>query len=141
MTIPLILAVIIAVGALALLAIWLYRRAMPKENTDSWPVTEATIQSVGKVIATGRGSYPLDVGDFYYVVNGEYYSGRARISRSFSTGDSQPKDLVNKNFQVRYDPRKPDKYDVSQADAEGFLLDPYDDFLMHDMDDTRIWDN
>ncbi len=141
MTTPLMLAVAIVLGALAALVVWLYRRAAPKENTDNWPVTEATIQSVGKVIGTGRGSYPLDVGDFTYVVNGEYYSGRARISRSFSTGDSQPKDLVNKKFQVRYNPRQPHNYDVSQADAGGFLLDPYDDFLMHDIVDTGMWDS
>lgn len=84
----------------------------------------------------------MDVADFTYVVNDEYHSGRARISRGFSTtGDSRPKELVNKKFQVRYDPRKPDKYDVSEADAGGFLLDPYDDFLMHDIDDTGIWDS
>jgi hypothetical protein len=138
MTTPLMLAVVVVFGALVSLVVWLYRRSTPKENTDNWPVSEATIQSVGKVIGTGKGSYPFDVGDFTYVVNDEYYSGRARISRSFSTGDSQPKNLVNKKFQVRYNPRKPNKYDVSQAAVEGFLLDPYDDFLMQDIDDTGI---
>ncbi|HVZ82413.1 MAG TPA: DUF3592 domain-containing protein [Terracidiphilus sp.] len=141
MTTLLVLAVLIILGTLTSLVVWFYRRATPKKNTDNWSMTEATIQSVGKVIGTGRGSYPLDVGDFTYVVNDEYYSGRAQISRSFSTGDSQPKDLVNKKFQVRYDPRKPDKYDVSQAEIADFLLDPYDDFLMHDIDDTGIWNN
>lgn len=141
MTTPLMLVFVVALGALALLVVWLYRRAVPEENTDNWPVTEATIQSVGRVIGSGRGSYPFDVGDFSYIVNGEYHSGRATISRSFSTGDDQPKDLVNKKFQVRYNPRKPDKYDLSQADVAGFLLDPYDDFLMHDLDPTDIVEN
>jgi len=118
-----------------------HRRPAPQENTDNWPITEATTQSVNKVIGSGRGSYPFDVGDFSYVVNDEYYSGRATISRSFSTGDSQPRDLVDKKFQVRYNPRKPDKYDLSQSDAGGFLLDPYDDFLMHDIGPTDIVDN
>jgi len=68
----------------------------------------------------------------------EYYSGRAMISRSFSTGDIQLGNLVNKKFQVRYNPLKPDKYDVSQSDVGGFLLDPYDDFLMHDIDAADI---
>lgn len=128
--------VFFAVGAVAVFVLWRVRRSSPAENRANWPVTEATIQSVGKVIGSGRGSYPLDVGDFSYVVNDEYYSGRAMISRSFSTGDSQPRDLVNKKFKVRYNPRKPDKYDVSQADVGGFLLDPYDDFLMQDIDDN-----
>lgn len=139
---PWVPAVVIVLGALASLVIWLYRRATHQENTDSWLMTEATIQSVGKVIGSGRGSYPFYVGDFSYVVNDEYYSGRATISRSFSaSGDIQPRDLVNKKFQVRYNPRKPEKYDLSQADIGGFVLDPYDDFLMHDLGPTDIIDN
>jgi len=134
------LASVIVLGALASLVFWRYGR-VPKENSDNWPVTEATIQSVGKAVGPGRNLRALDVGVFTYVVNDEYYSGRATISRSFSTGDRHPKDLVNKKFQVRYNPRKPDKYDVIQADVDGFLLDPYDDFLMQDVDDTGIWDN
>jgi hypothetical protein len=105
---------------------------------DNWPVTEATIQSVGRVIDSGRRGEPFYVGDFSYVVNDEYYSGRATMSRTFTTGNSQPKDLVNKKIQVRFNPLKPDKYDLSQSDAGGFLLDPYDDFLMHDIDDIGI---
>jgi hypothetical protein len=130
------LAVVFILGAIALVVGWLLRRQKRTDDTEKWPETEATIQSVGKAIGSGRGSYPVDVGDFSYVVNDEYYSGRATISRSFSTGDFQPRDLVDKKFQVRYDPRKPDKYDVSQADVEGFLLNPYDDFLMHDIGDN-----
>lgn len=141
MTTPLMLTIVVFLGALASLVVWLYRSAVPKENTDNWPLTEATIQSVGKAVGPGRNFYALDVCVFTYVVNGEYYSGRATISRPFSTEDSQPKDLVNKKFQVRYNPSKPDKYNVSQADAGDFLLDPYDDFLMQDVVDTGIWDN
>ena len=127
------LAIVIVIGAVASFVVWIHRRAALKENSDNWPVTEATIQSVGKVVGSGRGSYPLDVGDFSYVVNDEYYSGRATISRSFSAGDGQPNDLVNRKFQLRYDPRSPDKYDLSQSELAGFLLDAYDDFLMHDI--------
>ena len=122
--------------ALAAGAAWIVRRPTHAKITEPWLETEATIQSVGKVIGSGRGSYPLDVGDFSYVVNDEYYSGRARISRSFSTHDALPKDLINQKFQVRYNPGKPEKYDVAQAEVGGFLLDPYDDFLMHDIDDN-----
>ena len=141
MTTPLILAVVLVLGASASLVVWLRRRATPQENPDNWPQTEATIQSVGRVIGSGRGSYPFDVGDFSYVVNGEYYSGRATISGSSSIGNSQPKDLVNKKFQLRYNPRQPDKYDLSESDVAGFLLDPYDDFLMRDLDPIDIVEN
>ena len=128
--IVIVLVILGGLGALVIAVVW---KAKRPEKTESWPETEATIQFVGKVIGSGRGSYPLDVGDFSYVVDGEYYSGRAMISRSFSTGDVQPGNLVDKKFKVRYNPREPDKYDVSQADVGSFLLDPYDDFLMHDM--------
>lgn len=141
MTTPWALAAIIALVALASLVVrlvWLSRRDAPTEKPDNWPVTEATIQSVGKVIGSGRSSCPLDVGDFSYVVNEDYYSGRATISPSFSTHDRQPADLVNKKFQLRYNPRKPDKYDLSESDVESFLLDRYDDFLMHDIDSADI---
>jgi hypothetical protein len=141
MTTPLALAIVVVLGALASLFVWLYLRTAPRENTDKWPVTEATIHSVNKVIGSGRDSYPFDVGDFSYVVDDENYSGRATISRTFTTGDSQPKDLVDKKFQVRYNPRKPDKFDLSQADVGGFLLEPYDDFLMNDIGPTNILDN
>ena len=67
--------------------------------------------------------------------------GERRYPRTFTTGDSQPKDLVDKKFQVRYNPRKPDKFDLSQADVGGFLLEPYDDFLMNDIGPTNILDN
>jgi hypothetical protein len=135
MTWPLIGITLLAAAAAAVLVLWRVRRQAPADNPANWPVAEATIQSIGKVIGTGRGSYPQDVGDFSYVVNDDYYSGRATISRSFSTHQSQVEDLVNKKFQVRYNPRKPEKFDLSQSDVGGFLLDPYDDFLMHDIDD------
>lgn len=101
------------------------RKDKPK---DDWPMTEATIQSVGKVsVNVGRSSYSVEVGDFTYNVNDEYYSGRLTISRSFSTHDHSPRDLVDQKIQVRYDPQKPEKVSVPQTELGGFLLDPYDE--------------
>jgi len=117
-----------ALGAVGVFVLRRVRRPTPADNPAEWPEAEATIQTVRRVrVGSGRYISALDVADFSYVVNNEYQSGSATVSRSFSTGDSQLSELVNKKFQVRYDPRKPDKYDVSQADAGGFLLDPYDD--------------
>jgi hypothetical protein len=127
---------LIAVGATAVLVLRFVRRPAPADNPANWPVTEATIQIVGRAIGSARGSLPIDVGDFSYVVNDEYYSGRATISRSFSAHETQPKDLVNKKFQLRYDPRKPEKFDLAESDLEGYIFYPYDDFLMQDIDDN-----
>jgi hypothetical protein len=121
------LIVLLTLFALGTLVVSFVRRPVPAEKAASWPVTEGTIQSVGKVIVSGeRNSPPIDVGDFSYTVNDEYYSGRVTISRSFSTHDHSPKDLINQKIQVRYNPRKPEKFSVPQAELGGFLLDPYD---------------
>lgn len=135
---PLSLAAIVVLGALVCLVVWLVRRGTSQQDTQNWPETDATIQSVGKVIGSGRGADQYDVGDFSYVVNGEYYSGRAVISRSFSAGDIQAVDLVDRKFQVRYNPHKPDQFDLSESDVGGFVLYEYDDFLMHDIGPTDI---
>lgn len=120
--------VFFAVGAVGVFVLWLVRRPTPADSPVNWTETEATIQSVGKVAeGSGRYSYQVDVCDFTYIVNDEYYSGRATVSSSFSTGDRQLRDLVDKKFKMCYDPRKPDNYDVSKADVGGFLLDQYDD--------------
>jgi hypothetical protein len=108
--------------------VWIDRRPVRPEKAANWPVTEATIQSVGKVhVDAGRQSYSIDVGDFSYIVNDDYYSGRLTISRSFSTHDAQPRDLVNQKIQVRYNPRKPEQFSVPQTELGGFLLDPFDE--------------
>lgn len=100
-------------------------RARQEKGSPDWPVTEATIQSVTERSA----DYPdaSDIGDFTYTVNDDYFSGKVRISRSFSTHDASPQDLVDQKIQVSYNPRKPGKYSVAQSEVGGFLLDPYDE--------------
>ena len=71
--------------------------------------------------------YSVNVGDFTYVVNDDYFSGKVRISPSFSTHSASPKDLVDQKIQVSYNPKKPEKYSVPQVEVGGFLVDPYDD--------------
>jgi hypothetical protein len=135
MTTPLALAVVMALGALVALGAWLFRRIVPKENPDDWPTAEGTIQFIRKVtVNAGRYSYQVDVGDFSFTVNGEYYSGRLKISRSFSTHQALPKDLANQKIQVRYNPLNPDKYSVPPQEIGGFLLDPFDETNVSDAD-------
>jgi hypothetical protein len=118
---------VIALWTLVVLAIvvasYLRRPVSPKKAAN-WPVAEATIQSVDRV-GVHTGQRYIDVGEFSYTVNDEYYSGKLRISRSFSTHDGSPGDLVNQKIQVRYDPAKPEQFSVPQAEIGGFLLDPY----------------
>jgi hypothetical protein len=122
---PLGLTILVALVAIVGLLAWRFKRA---DKTDQWPVTEATIQSVGVVaVNQGKTSVLLDFGDFYYTVDDEIYSGRLKISRSSSTHDALTRALVNQKVQVRYNPRKPDMYFVPQAEISGFLLDPYSD--------------
>ncbi len=118
--------VFFAVGGVGVFVLWRVRRPTPADNPANWPETEATIQTVGRAIGSGRGSYPIDVCDFTYIVNEEYQSGRAMLSRSFTTGDRDPKEMRDKKFKVRFDPRKPERFDLSESDVEGFLLEPYD---------------
>lgn len=112
--------------ALIGLVSWLVWRSTRQDNTKQWPVTEGTIQTVRKVVFGGQNNPPLDVGDFSYIVNDEYYSGTLMISRSFSSHQAVPRDLIDQKIQVRYNPHKPEKYSVPQAELGGFLLDPYD---------------
>ena len=133
MTTRLALAAAIALGTLVSLGVWLFRRIVPKEKTDDWPMAEATIQFVRKVtVNAGRYSYQVDVGDFSFTVSGEYYSGRLKISRSFSTHQALPKELTDQKIQVRYNPRNPDKYSVPPQEIGGFLLDPFDETNVSD---------
>jgi len=129
----LILGFVFGSSALVTLGIWLLRRSISPEKAANWPVTDGTIQSVSRV-AVSRGSYSLDVGDFSYKVDGEYYSGRVTIGKSFSTGDRSPKNLINEKFQIRYDPRRPGKFSLAQTELGGFLLDPYNESSGTDVD-------
>ena len=54
-----------------------------------------------------------------------YYCG-TELRRYLFTDHALPKDLVDQKIQVRYNPRKPEKFSVPQQEIEGFLLDPYD---------------
>lgn len=101
----------------------------------NWPETEGTIQGVYRVVVNaGRSSYFLDVGDFSYKINDEFYSGRATISRGFSTNDRSPKELVDHKVRVLYDPQKPETFSFPKQEVQGFLLNPYAEINATDVD-------
>jgi len=95
------------------------------KGVSDWPLIEATIQSVNQRSACNPAL--ADVAEFSYTVNDDYFLGKVQISRSFSTHGASSGNLVDQKIQVHYDPRKPQRYSVPQAEVGGFLLDPYDD--------------
>jgi hypothetical protein len=120
--------------AFVALMVLLIRRLARPENTADWPVTEGTIQSVRTVVTRAeRIPGSMNIGDFFYTVNDEYHSGRVTFSRSFSTHDHSPEELIDQKIQVRYNPRKPDRFSVQQAELGGFLVDPYDEAFGQDI--------
>jgi len=123
--------VLLALGAVVAFVIWIawqVRSAMQlNRKAASWPSTQATIQSVGTVVVHGRPSYSVDVCDFSYSINDEYYSGRLQISTSTATGDASPSALIHQNVQVRYNPQKPEQHAMPQTALGGFLLDSFDE--------------
>jgi hypothetical protein len=111
--------------ALSIAGLAIRSRKCKGKGVSDWPLIEATIQSVNQRSANNPAM--ADVADFSYTVNDDYFSGKVQISRSFSTHGASPGDLVDQKIQVRYNPRKPQRYSVPQAEVAGFLLDPYDD--------------
>lgn len=127
------LIVLFTLCALAGLVVWFVRRPVGPEKAANWPVTEGTIQSLSRAdYKTSEHPDSVYVGDFSYSVNNEYYSGRVSISRSFSAHDHSAKDLIDQKIQVRYNPRKPEKFSVPHAELGGFLVDPYDETFGED---------
>lgn len=127
--------VVIALGALVAFIIWIVWHNISPNRTEEWPVTEGTIQSVGTVVIhAGRNTRSVDVSDFSYNVNGEYYSGRLTIAPSLSTGDRSTRGLVHQKIEVHYHPQKPEKFSVPQTEVEGFLLSPFNDAFGEDVD-------
>jgi hypothetical protein len=97
------------------------------DKTASWPVAEGTVQFVDTALVRGfLGVSLVDTGEFSYSVNDEYYSGKLMFSRRSSTDGRPPRALINQKIQVRYDPRKPEKYSVPKQEVNGFLLRPFD---------------
>jgi hypothetical protein len=111
--------------ALSVAGLAIRSRVGKGEGISQWRLTEGTIQSVDERSADNPAV--ADIADFSYTVNDDYFSGKVRVSRSFSTQGASPTELVNQKIQMRYNPRKPQKYSVPQAEVGGFLVDPYDD--------------
>lgn len=134
-----LLVIVVFLGVLGAFVIWLVWRSASQNKAEAWPVTQGTIQSVGTaVVHAGRGSRSVEVGDFSYNVNDEYYSGRLSITSSSPTGERSPRGLVNQRIEVHYNPRKPEKFSVSQTEVGGFILSPYNEPFAEDLDPINL---
>jgi hypothetical protein len=123
-------AILSAFVAFTALVVWLAGRSNRRNESANWPATEGTIQSVGQVtVSGGKTSYTVDVGDFSYQVNDEFYSGRVRLTASSSTEDRAPRVLIHQKIQVRYDEKNPEKNSVDKQEVEGFFLDGWNENL------------
>ena len=103
-----------------------YRRAPASASkAANWPETQGTIQSVNRmVVRAGRSTTIVDVADFSYRVNGEYYSGRLRVS-GCTDGDPSTRELVDQKVRVLYDPKTPDEFSFPQQSIGGFVVESY----------------
>jgi len=108
----LLAVVALVVGRLA----WLKKRA---KTAESWPTTEATVQSGEEVAMRARGGdIIICCFAFSYVVNGEYYSGRFELLPN-SDSDAVLSRMKDRKFQVHYAPAKPDTYYIPGEQMEG----------------------
>jgi hypothetical protein len=92
-------------------------------------------QSVNTVIVNaGRNSYSLEVADFSYSVNNEYYSGRLTVAPTTPNEELSPRGLIHQTIQVRYNPRNPEKFSFSPTEVGDFSLSSYYEPFGEDVD-------
>lgn len=127
--------IVIALAVLAILVVWLVWRYTHPNKVEAWPLSDGTIQSVNTVVVhSGRNSYSVEVADFSYSVEDEYYSGRLTIAPTTSNGEVSPRRLIHQTIQVHYNPRKPEKFSCPQTEIGDFTLSPYDEPFGEDVD-------
>jgi hypothetical protein len=116
---PIVISIAVT-GMVARLVVQRFRRAKREQQSQSWPSTEATIQSAEMVTIEGRGgSTPVLCGAFSYVVNGEYYSGKFSIWECDDLSAAFVREMIGKKLNVHYDPIKPSSYSIRDELIEG----------------------
>ena len=114
-----VVLLLIFLAVLALIVarmVWLKKRA---ETSETWPTTEATIQSSEEVITRGRsGDVTILCFAFSYLANGEYYSGRFELLPDSGSADGVLSRMKDRKFPVHYDPAKPAAYYIPEKKME-----------------------
>lgn len=99
-------------------AIWApARQADRRAEAQLWPTTEATVQGSEMRMVSRYESLPSFI--FSYPVGEEYYSGWFTLSAEGERADALLKELDNKKFAIRYDPKDPSKFCISDEVIEG----------------------
>jgi len=100
---------------------WIWQRKQV-QATETWPATEATVESGGLevVAASTRARVELPTFAFSYAVAGEYDSGRFSLMPSIT--DPPPNitsTLVGRKLPVRYNPAHPEIWYLPDELIEG----------------------
>jgi len=115
-----LLALFVVLGVVVALIARLFRNAKRETEAESWPCTEATVQSAGiETVGSGRSAVELPCFAFSYVVGGEYYSGRFSLSGCDDRSATLIRAMIDKKVTVSYDPNKPSSYCISERIIEG----------------------
>jgi len=97
-----------------------FRNEREVKKSENWLTTQATIQGcdMQTVYHDRYTSITLPCFNFSYVVNGEYCSGEFSLDvRDSGAATSLVRELVDKSFEVRYDPAKPDCWYIADEIA------------------------
>jgi hypothetical protein len=93
------------------------------EEAANWPTTEATINSAEFQEFQGSSRreihlYPCF--EFYYVVNGDYYSGRFGLAVEGEPADRLSREMIDKKLTVSYKSTQPSKFYIPDEMMNGY---------------------
>jgi len=115
-----VLVLIAVLGVVVAIIVQLFRNAKREEEAQSWPTTEATVQSSAmETVASGRSAVILPCFAFSYVVNGEYYSGRFSLSEASDRSATLLREMIDKKLTVHYNPTKPQDFLLPEVMSGG----------------------
>jgi hypothetical protein len=113
-----ILVLILALTA-GIVGWWMWQKKRV-ERTESWPITEATIESAAVEVVTSSeyAGVELPVFAFSYHVDGHYHSGRFALMPVHRDGSLITR-MIGRKLQVRYDPQRVDVWFIPNEYIEG----------------------
>ncbi len=112
------------VALITVLVIWNRWNKKRVEEAADWPTTEATIQQTEfREFTSNSKSEPAHLYpcfEFYYVVNGEYYSGRFGLAVEGEMADGLIREMNNRKFTVGYKPAQPSEFYIPDEMMDGY---------------------